>query len=92
MHKGRLIAGGVCFPMRWSLMRNLGQDIPHLHAPVPGFQVAPFLQSASDDTGGDLFLSCSCYACPMYHTWVCSMSLFVFKARCAHSIGNTNLA
>lgn len=38
MHKGRLIAGGLCFPMRWSLMKNMGNDIPGLHAPVPGFQ------------------------------------------------------
>ncbi|KAF5827021.1 hypothetical protein DUNSADRAFT_1490 [Dunaliella salina] len=49
MYKGRLVGGGVCFPMRWSLMNYMGKDIPELHEKVPHFndtivgQVSGFL-------------------------------------------------
>ncbi|KAF5833046.1 hypothetical protein DUNSADRAFT_10752 [Dunaliella salina] len=49
MYKGRLVGGGVCFPMRWSLMNYMGKDIPELHEKVPHFndtivgQVSAFL-------------------------------------------------
>ncbi len=33
-----LVAGSVCFPLRWSLPAKLGQPMTQIHAPVPGYQ------------------------------------------------------
>ena len=32
-----LVAASLCFPSSWSLAEKIGQNMAHIHAPVPGF-------------------------------------------------------